>query len=279
MNTHSIPQPNDAIFFDVDGVLTNLNQAKVSNNLLLLLSNLIQNNFMVVLNSGRSVSWLKREILEPLNDFNSPIHKLNSAKLFIIGEKGGAWLDFDEQSSLNQKVLFDEVAQIPDKLISIVKKLVKSKFDKVMFVDLTKRTILTLERKPTASIESFQSAQKEIALELKNILSELHLSSTIKIDLTTIAIDIQNIVLGKGCGVKKFLNWVDQQKITINHFFTIGDSISDFEMPEILIQMDKPVLHVHVGEAPALLETKYPILTTSQKYALGTEEFFKNLIK
>lgn len=279
MDRHSSPQPNDAIFFDVDGVLTNLNQNKVSNNLLFLLSNLIKNNFIVVLNSGRSISWLKHTILKPLCNFESQIQITNSTNFFVIGEKGGTWLNFDERFSLSQKILFDEVAKIPNKLTLMVKDLVESKFNESMFVDLTKQTMLTLERKQTASIEDFQSAQKKITLELKNILSELKLNSIIEIDQTTIAIDIQNKILGKGYGVEKVLDWLNQHEIKINQFFTVGDSSSDFEMANTLSQMGKSVLHVHVGETPAPTTINHPFLITSQKYALGTEEFFKNLIE
>lgn len=279
MDKHSIPQPNDVIFFDVDGVLTNLTQNKADEDLLQLLSNLIKNKFIVVLNSGRSMAWLRHVILEPLNNFNSQTQNLNLTNFFVIGEKGGVWLDFDQTTFVNSQTLTDESIKIPNKLILMVKKLIESEFNKVVFRDLTKQIILTLEKRPTASTKDFQNAQKKIVLKLRNILSENELKSVIEIDSTTIAIDIQNVILGKGYGVKKVIDYLNQHQIATNQFFTIGDSISDFEMSETLFQMAKPVLHVHVGETPVLLKTNYPVLTTSQKYAFGTKEYFKDLIE
>jgi hydroxymethylpyrimidine pyrophosphatase-like HAD family hydrolase len=247
--------------FDIDGVLTDPQQKKVVNETLWdQFTAWLQNGNPLTFNTGRSLEWVKQQILTPLE---SHLAKQNLPKslfhnLMAVGEKGTDWLNFDPDGHPQQTI--DDQISVPQDLIDQVKQITEQKFSDTMFFDSTKKTMISIEMKQNEDLNKFHEAQKQLVEELKNIIQNYNLSSqrtlgrtlgarlldkggsrrykqttsSLSIDATVIATDIQNTHTGKALGTKRILNWLNQRKFKITNFYTFGDSQSDLAMAQYL---------------------------------------------
>lgn len=273
MNKNSKPSSYDVTIFDVDGVLTNLSRNQADEKLIILLMNLLDNNVIVVLNTGRSLQWLEEVILKKLLA-NSINQLINFKNFFILAEKGGIWVDFTNNNLTKINPIIDQSISVPKKLIDSIKYLVASKYHQKMFFDSTKKTMVTIEKNKETTLEEFQLSQLKLIEEIKEIVTSFKFNKQIEIDLTTIATDVQHVIAGKDYGVEKILSWLQKHDYKVNKFFTFGDSSSDFAMAQSIFTHNKPVMHIHVGESKSPIANNFPIIITNKKYAQGTKEFF-----
>lgn len=244
------PSSSTAWLFDVDGVLTSPEEKKVV--LLEIFVELIKRlrkNEPVGLNTGRSLDFITSEVLNPLEKIAGDKKILKN--VVGIGEKGGAWIVYDEGGKRITSV--DKNISVPVEIQNKVRELIgKSKFSEKIFFDETKETMVTVEIRPGVTVKQFETIRREIDTELKRILDDYHLGDEYRVDATRIAIDIESKKIGKAYGARKFAELLKERGIDPQKYICFGDSESDFDMYEELKRMGKLAELVFVGERDVL---------------------------
>lgn len=87
---------------DVDGVITNLKNKKANPQMLQYLYQQLKKGTFVVLNTGRSLDAVIQKVINPLTKDKSDNSFLEN--LFVVGEKGGTWMVFDENGAPQEHV-------------------------------------------------------------------------------------------------------------------------------------------------------------------------------
>jgi hydroxymethylpyrimidine pyrophosphatase-like HAD family hydrolase len=264
------------LIFDVDGVITNPQKKIITEpEILDEIIKLLGKGIPVALNTGRSVSWMTEKVINLLKD------KVNDktilSNFFAVGEKGGTWAEFDNKGKLI--ISKDENISVPDNLKNEIRDLIANRFSDSMFYDESKLTMISTEMKDGHSLEDYKEQQKILVAEFKIILSDNKLSKKFKIDPTTIAVDVENIFVGKHFAVKRIIEWVKEKGFNLQKYITFGDSFrSDIPMAEELYSQNLPVEFVYVGkEGIDTAKLLFPIKITQNKYGKGTLEFLKSL--
>lgn len=265
-----------AWLFDVDGVITHPEQKEVTEDEILdKIIEKIQIGEPVTLNTGRSLSWLVKQVINPLKERIK--EKKKDLKVlenfFAVGEKGNAWIIFAEDGQ--DQELFDETVSVPQFLQEEIKNLVQKQFSETMFYDEIKKTMISIEMKKEVLVLEFKAQQKKLNQELLEILQKYNLEEQFKIDPTRIATDIENKQVGKGLGAKKILEWLSKKRINAKQFITFGDSKSDLEMAEEIHKSGQTVKFVFVGEKEELDESNppFPVIFTKNHCEQGTLEY------
>lgn len=274
---------DEVSIFDVDGVITHPQEKRADHDVLEAIAKRLKKGEPVILNTGRSISWLQQEVIARLYYAHSLTDKSAMQNLFLIGEKGGAWMGFDEEGMMDPVPHKDGSISVPKGIQDRIRQLVKDEFSDTMFYDESKVTMVSVEeslRSPNETDEEhqakFEEAQRRLVQRLNDIVSEEHLED-FKVDPTTIATDLESKQVGKDFGIQRALAWLKQRGLKVNNFVTFGDSKSDFAMANQLHNEGYNVKHIHVGkdeDIPA--ETAYEIIRTIGKYNRGAAEYLQN---
>jgi hydroxymethylpyrimidine pyrophosphatase-like HAD family hydrolase len=264
-----------AFLFDVDGVVTDPLEKKVLYpEILSSIIKILKNGGPVGLNTGRSTSWVTDRVLNPMLQL---IDDLGILKNFIvIGEYGGTWIEFD--SSGKKVVGENSDISIPKDLSAAVIELVKTEFSESMFFDDSKKTMISIEMADGFDLEKFSKLQQQLVVKLKNLLNDFKLQDQFKIDVTTIATDIESYSVGKGLGADQFLRFLQKRQLKPTNYLTFGDSIADFAMADRLHELGEKVEFIYVGDDQNLVheEKDYPVHILGG-FSQGTEQFLRNL--
>lgn len=258
---------------DVDGVITNLKDKKANPQMLERLYQELKRDIPVALNTGRSLDAVIEKVIKPLTKNKNSKSFLK--KLFVVGEKGGTWMTFDENGTPQQHV--DKSISIPSNLQKDIKDIITANYSKSMFYDTPKKTMISTEMKDGYNIGKYEKDQRLLLVQVKKIIKRYGLEKVLIIELNPIALDIQHKYVGKHLGVKRILTWFRERKINVLNFTTIGDMPSDIKMAEEFHKNNFPVTHVHVGEKK--MEDKYPfkVINTSSRYEKGAKEYLNGL--
>lgn len=265
-----------AWIFDVDGVITNPSEKRITQ--LKILNHLVQklgNGEPIALASGRSLVWIIEKVLNPLIEIVKDKKVLQN--LFVLGEKGATWIVFDKRGKMKQDK--NNLISVPYFLQEKVRNLIKTNFPGSMFSDETKETMISTEMRDDYEVFEYKKDQDVLVRKLRELLDKEGLSEQLKIDPTTIAVDIQNKTVGKDFTIEKILNWLDKKGVQPQKFIVFGDSLSDLPMGERLRKKGLAVDFVFVGDKK-LLEGKiypFPITFTNDHFEKGTVEYLKNL--
>jgi len=238
-------RPPIAWLFDVDGVLTSPELKRITQpGLYKELIKRLRRGEPVGLNTGRSLSFLT-ELLHPLEV--QLIDKRLLRYVVALGEKGGVRLDYGLSGEHVPDV--DSSIDIPKDLQAQVRALAdESRFSICMFFDRTKQTMISLELREGCLIEEFESRQREVVDRLRALLERGNWHKQFSIDPTRIATDVQHTYVGKALGTLKFVKWLETRGINPVRYVCFGDSSSDYEMLEQLLQLGKQAQLVFVGE-------------------------------
>lgn len=260
--------------FDVDGVITNPTEKKVTEKgLIEAIAGKLNKGDVVTLNTGRSISWMIDRVLNPLRNAIKDKSKLDN--FLAVGEKGGTWAYFVNNELETEQ---DEKIIIPQSLKNTVRNLIQIEFDKKMFFDDSKLTMLSTEMVDGRSTDEYAIEQKELIKKMEEIIKKPEYNYLkLRIDPTTIATDIQNYHVGKHFGARRIINWLAEKGIKPTKIIAVGDSQSDVEMAEEL-QDEFDVEFVFVGNEPKLKSDglkKYSIFTKS-RFEKGTMEFLSS---
>ena len=263
---HLNKTPEVAWIFDVDGVITNPAEKKVTEvGLIEEISSKLDQGDIVALNTGRSISWMMDRVIKPIEEAVGDKTKL--VNFLAVGEKGGAWASFKDGELV---IEVDDQIFIPESLKAEVRHLIESKFAESMFYDESKLTMLSTEMIDGRSVPDYAKEQLILIEKMKEILENPEYRSLdLKIDPTTIATHV-----GKHFGARRIANWLKERGIKPIHVIALGDSQSDTEMAEEL-QGEYPVEFVFVGDKSKLDSSKLikkPVFTQKQ-FGEGTFEF------
>ena len=110
-----------------------------------------------------------------------------------------------------------------------------------MFFDATKETMLSIEMHDGFNLNMFHQRQKALVEDIKQLLKKYKLQDLYRIDLTTIATDVESPKVGKALGANRFLQFLKKINSKPQKFETFGDSKSDFEMSDELHKRKKKV--------------------------------------
>lgn len=277
---------DEAYIFDVDGVLTVPDSREFNREVMEDIAKRLTKDEPVILNTGRSISWVQQRIIARLYHAHNIKDPSVLQNLFVVGEKGGTWLTFDEKGLMHEHK--DDSISVPQDLQDAAKRIVDEQFPKTMFFDDTKRTMISTEMKEVddkrfegqISLEDFQRDQAKLVEIFKELLKSKGLDSVLEIDPSTIATDIQNKFVGKDFAIRKALAWLSARGFLPKKFVAFGDSKSDVAMAKELYENGQNVEFVFVGndsdrEIIQSANYPFPIHFTDNKFTHGTEEFLK----
>lgn len=264
-----------AFLFDVDGVITNPVEKKVTEpELFDELGQLLSNGIPVTLNTGRSLSWMLDRVIKPLEA--KVQDKSQLANFLAVGEKGGSWISYENGDWQTQ---VDESISVPKSLQDRIRLLIEEEFADSMFYDESKLTMISTEMIDGYDNALFSHYQRALQTRMQEILSSPEYQNLdLKIDPTQIATDIQNSHTGKHLGARRIVQWLTTRGIKPLHMITVGDSQSDTEMAEEL-QNEFSTEFVFVNDPNKLDPSKLTnckITQTEKRFGEGALEFLKS---
>lgn len=273
-NPETMKTVDHMLIMDVDGVITNLKDKKANPRMIQHIHNELANGITVALNTGRSLDAVVGKVISPLT-LNHP-NKSFLEKLIVVGEKGGVWMTFDDKGEPQKHV--DESISIDPNLQRDIQSLISTKYSESMFYDAPKKTMASSEMKDGYDMDKYAEDQKLLIPEVDELIKKYGLEDILEQEPNPIALDVQNINVGKDLGIKRILSWLKERKIKILSFTTIGDSPSDIKMAQELNRNNLSVRHVHVGKK-GIHDNSHPfeIITTEKEYEKGAEEYLNGL--
>jgi HAD superfamily hydrolase (TIGR01484 family) len=240
---------NTAWLFDVDATLTNHISRKIDQ--IRILDEIIKRlncGDIIGINTGRSLSFIENEILDPLEKKISNHNLLDN--IIALGEKGAAVISYNNGVMKND---LDESTCIPNALKAEVLKIVsRLPYSKAMRNDETKQTLTTIEMKPGENHEEFKKLQQNFVKDLKKLLEKTHLENKFDIDVFRIATDLQSKNVGKTFATNKFVKLLNSRGLNPDKYICFGDDTNDYQMYEELKRLAKNVKLVFVGEKEKL---------------------------
>ncbi len=284
---------NTAWLFDVDGVVTNPIEKKVTEEKLFgLLENQLKLENPVTLNTGRSNEWMIKRVIRPLEA--RILDKVILENFFAVGEKGLTWVSFNENGELIEGVFDRDGTPIEGYDLSVflgqetvdhftglekeVKELIDSQYSHSTFFDTTKKAMISTEMHDGYDQPKYALEQIQFTKNLHELLKREGLEGKFKVDPTTIATDIQIPEAGKHLGAKHILDWLKSANINPKHFIAFGDSTSDIEMADYLNEENLSVDFIFVGGKENLNITRpYRIHYTTKSFDEGTLEYLSGL--
>lgn len=270
---------SSAYLFDVDGVLTDPVEKRVTDDRVYTeIIDRLTSGKPVGLNTGRSIEWMMKNFVTPLIDRMDAqgLDRQYLANLIAIGEKGGAWMTFDEEGTQHMGVV-DSIS-VPGTLQASVQELIKAKYPESMFFDTTKKTMISVEMRDGHDLSDFTARQGELVADLVGLLGTFPGGNDYQIDPTTIATDIESPHVGKALGTDRFLEFLRVRGIVPTRFEAYGDSASDLSMAEELVERGESVQFIYVGDPSKITAdgVKYGVKIPSQPYTRGTVEALRS---
>ncbi|MFA6171473.1 MAG: hypothetical protein WC715_03440 [Patescibacteria group bacterium] len=266
---------NYAWLFDVDGVLTHLEEKRVTEKEIITeLIGKLKAGEPVILNTGRALDFMDKKIVQPLG--KALKDKTPLGNFLAVGEKGGVVMLFD--SAGKKKFFIDKSISVPPALGNEVRDLIRRQFSKTMFFDATKKTMISAEMNDGLEIKKFRPEQKKLIRAMEKMLARRGLARSYKIDPTISATDIENKHAGKHLGVQRALSWLREKKIRPKQFIAFGDSRSDLAMARELKKEGLKMEFVFVGKKEILSGERlnFPVVYTKERYEAGVMEYFKS---
>ena len=259
-----------AWIFDVDGVITNPEEKVVTRpRILEEIIKRLQSGEPVALVTGRSLEWLVRSVLSPLEKRIDD--KTLMDRLYVSGEFGGAYIKFPG----GQKQSFvDEEIVIPVNIIESAKQ-IASEFSHSMFFDTTKRTMVSIEMNDNASVREFRQYQRRLIPKLRDVLGGKGLLAVFDIHADRIATNIKHKRANKYFAAKQVANWLKEKSLKPKEFVIFGDAESDLEMGMEIYDQGLKVRFVFVGGQEELKgkEFPFPVIFTKGHCEEGTLEY------
>jgi hydroxymethylpyrimidine pyrophosphatase-like HAD family hydrolase len=262
---------NDPVFvFDLDGVITRPTDSSIDMDAVEYIYRLLENGTYVAVNTGRSFEWVASNFLsslEKMGGLSMPSH------LFMVCEKGGdsiVWIDGKFQPQPSRFALPTQAYEVARRIYEGNKTNLST-----MLWDASKATMATIEKRPEASLDEFRSEQQFLAAQLQNAFT----GQDVRVDYTTIAIDVELSEAGKHAGAELIYQWIVLQLGTApKAFVSFGDSKSDYEMAKYFAQQQADSTFVFVGAKTETFteDSGVKILKTKAAYAAGTREYFEN---
>lgn len=266
---------NVAYLFDADGVLTDPEAKKITRpDVINHLAKRLQMGRTIGINTGRSLEFIQKEILSPLESAVGDKSILHN--IFALAEKGAIWISYNEAGI--QKVFIDSEISIPTRLKKTIREIAElPKYRDIVFFDETKNTMCSIELRPGKTLEEFNAIRVDLLNDLKEMLLQDQDGKRFRAINTSIAFDIENLITGKDLGARRFIKLLSDNGIKPEKYLCFGDSESDYAMHEELIKMNKSSQFIFVGK-PEDLENKslQDVTFTNSRFDAGTLEYLES---
>ncbi len=264
-----------AFLFDVDGVITDPREKKITESSLLdMIADKLEKGSVVTFNTGRSTEWAIQNVFPHMIERAADENHFEN--FFIVGEKGGTWAKYMDGKWQHFR---DETLSIPEDVKNEAEGMAQEEPYASIGRELDpKQSMYSWEMVDGMEIEEYQKKRQPLVEAYQKLIKDKGLEDEFKVDATTIAIDIENKHVGKHLGARRILNWLKSRNINPVHFIAIGDSESDLEMADELDTQGKSVEFWYVNPAKPLNMTKpYPIKVSREEFSAGTVEMLKKL--
>ncbi len=223
----------------------------------------------IVFNTGRSDAFIREQVYRPLLD----VGLASGARVHAVCEKGAVWLSLQE---VDGDVHEDQSLVLPGGLRDEVRALVADRYAQTMFVDETKRAMISVEQNVEAAPEDYRAAQRAFDADVLDLAGRRGLGVegggdrrpddagevAYRVDPNIIATDIESIRTGKALGAERAVRLLQADGALPRAWRTMGDSRSDYAMADWLHGRGHEVTHVDVRPADGLLTKAYPVLSS-----------------
>lgn len=263
--------PPYALLLDVDGPVSNPETGITSPEMITAIVDNLKAGIPVALVTGRAEKWIRDGVEAPLTEAANP----ELLDLFMISSEFGGervWYEHGERKSS-----LDKTMELPPDTAEDSKK-IAAEFADVMFVDPDKKTMVSVEKNKTTSIQDFKPFQAELDNKLRTLLDEQDLTTQFEVHSDTIATNVRSKESNKRHATRSVLKWLSQMGIKPEKFYAFGDSSSDYEMAEELQAQNLEYKFIFVREREALGNRQDPnIVITDKKFDDGTLDFLNSI--
>ncbi|MHA7154608.1 hypothetical protein [Arthrobacter sp. TMN-50] len=254
------------LLLDVDGPIASPVTRTVRPGIIADLITLAAAGWPVIFNTGRSDSFIRSEVMEPMLAAGIP----EGVVFHAICEKGGVWFSFDRSGAGELHV--DQSLALPKEFGAKIRDLVGKKYSAHMFFDETKYAMVSAEQHIDVDNTDYLAEQAGFDADALALMRSFGMgvcrlahhapdsddNIDFRIDPTIISTDIESVRLGKDLGAERALALLH----TIpSRWRTVGDSRTDYAMADYLHEHGYDVAHVDVRPADGVPATPYPVLT------------------
>lgn len=253
--------------FDLDGVITDPKDSQVNEAVVDLMYQLLASGDPLAVNTGRSYDWVEKNLVSRLRAHqNEEIFQ----RFIVSCEKGGETVTWEG----GQPIIAPSEFALPINLYKIAQKAFTDNQSglQTMFWDDTKRTMATVEKEPSANLDTFHEEQETLVEAFNERLAQYD----VRIDATTVATDVELPAAGKRAGASLIFNWMQSRYPDFTRYISVGDSASDYEMAKYFADHSDASTFVYVGNTTDKIEydERVRFITTDDKYAAGVLEYF-----
>lgn len=139
----------------------------------------------------------------------------------------------------------------------------------------------SIEMNDGMDITAYHRQRATFVEGLKNLIaSKPEWAKTYKVDVTTIAVDIENPHAGKALGANRALQVIREKGLRVSSasFVTFGDSVSDVEMAKELERRGLGGTFVYVGpDTQSIPDDRSFHVESHPGYDKGTISYFRSL--
>jgi hypothetical protein len=267
----ALTSPPLALLLDVDGPVASPVTRNVQPGIIADLLALAASGIPVVFNTGRSDTFIREQVMEPMIAAGMPAGVLVHA----ICEKGAVWFSYTAEGP--GPIHVDRELAMPPAFGDDVRRLVAEDYASHMFFDETKRAMVSVEQHVSVDNSEYRAEQELFDADAMVLMGRHGLGVVrldhhapnsddqidYRVDPTIISTDIESVRLGKDLGASRAVELLAAQGITPQAWRTVGDSRTDYAMADWLHHNDHPVKHVDVRPADGIPVKPYEVLTAA----------------
>ena len=259
--------PPLGLLLDVDGPIASPVERRIAipsiTRDLVVLANL---GVPVVFNTGRSVVFVRDEIVKPMLAAGLE----PDARVYGVCEKGAVWF----AATLNHfdGVNVEQSVAVPPIISDDVHELVQDEYSDTMFWDDTKRAMVSVEARTDVAASDYLDARVRFDERVFELIAGRRVgvvmgdrrsgeTVTLRIDRSIIATDVESVTLGKDLGAQRALTLLAASGALPSLWRTVGDSRTDYAMADYLHAHGYDVAHVDVRPADGVPEKPYRVIT------------------
>jgi hypothetical protein len=270
--------PPLALLLDVDGPVASPLTRTVQPGIIADLLALAAAGIPVIFNTGRSDTFIREQVMEPMIAAGMPAGLV----IHAICEKGAVWFSYTAAGA--GPVHVDRELAVPQAFGDDVRRLVAEDYSTHMFYDETKRAMVSVEQHIAVSSADYFDEQALFDADAMDLMGRHGLGVVrldhhapnsddqidYRVDPTIISTDIESVRLGKDLGASRAVELLATQGITPLAWRTMGDSRTDYAMADWLHHHEHQVKHVDVRPADGVPVKPYAVLTAAD-LGLGDE--------
>ncbi|MDY6056121.1 haloacid dehalogenase [Micrococcus sp.] len=265
------------LLLDVDGPLASTETRTVPEEILDALAELARRGVPVGFNTGRTVEFLLRNVIEPLRERVD----LSEAPFHGICEKGAVWFPFSavpagdvapvtDRTQVPDWVCRDEAMVLEDGIARALVQVNEAHARGLQEEDRTKLAMVSFEMGVGTDPAVYEPVRDDVARRFEAALTERGAGERVRVDPTVISVDVEDARSGKDLGVQRCRALLAEAGVAFpERWFTVGDSRTDYAMADALHAQGFEVQHVDVRPADGIPEVPYPVVTAAELAAQG----------